>query len=120
MTEQSKKELKAQYKNMDIPIGVYAIKNTTNNKIFVGSTANLNAIWNRHVFQLQAGVHPNKALQEDWKIFGESAFRFDILSMIKKDSTKTKDYSDELKELEEMFIDDLQPFNNNGYNIRKP
>jgi hypothetical protein len=52
------------------------------------------------------------------KEFGEGNFVYEILSEIKQDDTKTTDYRKELKQLEEMFIEELQPFDDKGYNKR--
>ena len=39
-----KKELKQQYKETAIEAGIYQIKNTANNKVFVGSTKNFKTL----------------------------------------------------------------------------
>lgn len=114
----TREELKAEYKQIKPKIGVYQIKNTVNGKIFIGSNTNLEAIWNRHRLQLNFGNHPNVLLQEDWKTFGEAQFSYEILSEIKQEDDKTVDYSKELKQLEQMFIEELQPFEDKGYHKR--
>ena len=43
-----KKDLKQDYKQMKFRMGVFQIRNTLNNKIFVDSSMDLVAIWNRH------------------------------------------------------------------------
>lgn len=83
------KELKQIYKETPIQSGVYKITNTTNNKIYIGSTNNLKRL-NGVQFMLKMSNHTNKALQEDWNKFGESAFEIEILEVLKK---KKKDSS---------------------------
>ena len=65
----SKKEVKDSYKGMKFQIGVFQIRNTVNNKIYIESSTHLIAIWNRHKFQLNSWLHPNKNLQKEWTEF---------------------------------------------------
>ncbi|MDR1645909.1 MAG: GIY-YIG nuclease family protein, partial [Tannerellaceae bacterium] len=71
---------------------------------------------NRSRFQLNCGCHPNTELQKAWKEFGEENFVYEILSEIKQDDTMTIDCRKELKQLEELLIEELQPFEDRGYN----
>ena len=114
----SKKELRDSYKEMKFKICVFQIRNITNNKIYIESSINLVAIWNRHKFQLNNGLHPNINLQKKWTEFGQENFTYELLSEIKQDDTKTTDYRKEAKQLETMFIEEMQPFDNRGYNIK--
>lgn len=108
------KELKADYKQRRFPIGVYQIRNTVNGKIYVGSSVNLDAIFNRHRLELEVGRHRSESLQQDWNAMGEEKFVFETLAQIEeKEGVDTKD---ELAQLEKLFIDDLQPFGEKGYN----
>ena len=116
----SKKELKDSYKDKKFKIGVFQIKNTINNKIYIESSTDLVAIWNRSRFQLNNGLHPNLVLQNEWNEFGQESFAYEILSEIKQEDNKTIDYyRKEAKELEKMFIEHLKPFGVNGYNSEK-
>jgi group I intron endonuclease len=114
----TKKEIKNIYKEMKFKMGVFQIRNKVNDKIYVESSGDLVAIWNRHKFELKMGSHPNVDLQKDWNDFGEENFVYEILSEIKQDDAKTVDYHKEIMQLEKMFIEDLQPFGDKGYNIR--
>lgn len=104
---------------MKFKMGVFQIRNTLNNKIFIGGSINLVAIWNRQRFQLNAGSHANIELQTDWIEFGEENFVYEILSEIKQDDTTSINYRREVKALAEMFIQKLQPFGQQGYHLRK-
>jgi hypothetical protein len=110
-----KKELKQMYKEEDIPAGVYQIKNTRNQKIYMASSRNLNAM-NGQRFQLEAGVHRNKKLQDDWREFGAEVFAFEVLEVLKKKEDGFFDAKDNLKKLEAKWLDQLQPFGERGYN----
>ena len=110
------KELKEEYKQMKFRIGVFQIRNTLNNKIFIDSSANIDAKWNRHKVQLDFGSHPNSELQKDWKESGKNNFVFEALGEVKQSDEETIDYTCEAELLKEMFIEELQPFDDKGYN----
>ena len=118
METKTKKQLKDEYKQMKFKAGVFVIRNTVNNKIFLGSSVNLDAIWNRHRLQLNFGSHPAAELLKDWKELGEDKFIFEIISEIKQNDEMTdKDIADEVKALEKLYLDELKPYGDNGYNI---
>ncbi|OFY17131.1 MAG: hypothetical protein A2X11_01720 [Bacteroidetes bacterium GWE2_42_24] len=104
---------------MKFKMGVFQIRNMVNGKIYVEGSLDLVAIWNRHKFQLKMGVHPNEELQNDWKELGEEHFAYEILSEIKQDDTENVDYLKEVRQLELLFIEELQPFDEKGYNRRR-
>ncbi len=117
MSAKTKKELINEYKQQKQPMGVFRIRNTVTGKIFVGSTMNLAAMWNRLRLQLDTGSHPIADLQNDWKQLGEQAFKYETVSELEhKETEATADYQAELKLLEKMCIEELQPFGEKGYN----
>jgi hypothetical protein len=61
-----KRTLKQQYKESEIPAGVYRVVNTQADRSLVGSSVNLPAILNRHRADLKMGAHRNRDLQRDW------------------------------------------------------
>ncbi|CAH0120163.1 MULTISPECIES: GIY-YIG nuclease family protein [unclassified Paenibacillus] len=113
-----KKELQRQYKEMKTEAGVYQIRNTANQKIWVESTPNLRTL-NGKLFMLKTGGFPNKALQEDWKQFGEESFVIEILETLKKKEDGYFDLKYELEKLEQKWLDQLQPYGERGYNKPK-
>jgi hypothetical protein len=115
----SNKQLKEDYKQQKFKIGVFQIRNTVNEKIFIGSSVNLDAIWNRIKVELKFGGHRNNLLQQEWKTFGEENFRFEILYEIEEKEGDNIDYSKEVKKLEAMFIEELQPYADKGYHTAK-
>ncbi len=115
----TRKELQEEYKQRKFRIGVFQVRNTTNNKIFVGSSVNCDAMWNRIRLQLQTGSHPSTTLQSDWNALGDSAFVFEVISEVQQKEDYTGDYAADVKGLEEMFIEELQPFGDKGYNKQK-
>ena len=114
----TKNELKQEYKQMKFVMGVFQIRNTVNNKIFIDSSANINAKKNRHTLQLDVGSHPVTALQHDWKELGADKFVFETLGEVEQNETETVDYDKEIKMLEAMYLEDLQPYDDKGYNKR--
>lgn len=110
-----KRELKQQFKEMKIEAGVYEIKNTINQKIFIGSTRNFKTL-NGRKFELEAGSSTNKALQKEWNEFGKEAFQFMILEQLKKPETGFFDEKRALQKLEEKWLAEKQPYGEKGYN----
>lgn len=113
-----KKELKQLYKETTIEAGVYQIKNTKNGKIFIGSTPNFKTL-NGLKFMLQNDSHKNKELQEEWKQFGKEAFTIDILEILKKKDEPYYNEKEGLADLEQKWLEQLQPYEERGYNQRK-
>ncbi|MBP1934040.1 DUF2087 domain-containing protein [Ammoniphilus resinae] len=113
-----KKELKQQYKETKSEAGVYQIRNTQNNKIYIDSTTNLKTLSGK-LFQLKMGSHMNKALQAEWNQYGEDAFVFEVLEILKENKNEYVDPKDDLKKLEQKWLDHLQPYGDQGYNKKK-
>jgi hypothetical protein len=110
-----RKELVRQYKEIKIEAGVYQIRNIKNQKIFVDSTPNLKTM-NGKRLMLSGGVHKNNKLQEEWNKYGEEAFLFEVLEVLKEKEDVYFDVKGELKHLEKKWIEKLQPYNERGYN----
>jgi len=113
----NKKELKREYKQTARPIGVFQIRNLSNEKIFVGSSMNLDGIFNRHRFQLNAGSHQSKKLQKDWNESGAENFAFEVLEELTP--RENLDMPKELEFLEDLWLAQLEPFGEKGYNEPK-
>jgi hypothetical protein len=110
------KELKQEYKQIKFKMGVFQIRNKINGKLFIGSSMDLTAIWHAQKLQLDFGMHQNTMLQNDWKEFGSENFVYEIIEEIKYSEDKPVNYEKEIKTLEELIIEELQPFENKGYN----
>ncbi|PYS69527.1 MAG: excinuclease ABC subunit C [Acidobacteria bacterium] len=117
--KQENKQLKQNYKLTKRPLGVVLIRNTTNDKVFLTSGMNVPGLINRHEFQLRANGHPNKELQKDWNELGKEKFAFEVLDQMDPLDTPSFDAKRELKFMEEMWLEKLQPFDERGYNVRK-
>lgn len=100
-------------------MGVFQIKNEQTGKILIGSAKNINGRINRIKFELKNGTHTNKTLQEDFNKIGEASFSFEVLDYLEPKKDLNYDYSEDLKILEEMWVDKKQPFADQGYHVRK-
>jgi hypothetical protein len=113
-----KKALKREYKETARPMGVFQIRNTVNGKVWLGTSVDLPSILNRHRAQLGAGSHRNKALQQDWNTLGADAFALEILDTLPPSDRPGYDPADDLRALEELWLEKLSPFEERGYNVR--
>jgi len=59
--------------------GIFAIKNIPNGKMYIGKTGDLRVTESRYLSDLRKGVFRNKALQEDFRIFDEKEFEFQVI-----------------------------------------
>ena len=100
-------------------MGVFLIRNNLNDKVLLGVSLDLPGIINRHKFQLNAGVHPNKTLQADWTELGSDKFAFEIVDELSPREGAVVDYRVELESLENLWLERLQPFGERGYNQPK-
>lgn len=86
---------------------VYQIKNTINNKCYVGSTVNKKRRWYEHRYFLQKGTHFNKHLQSAYNKYGKENLIFLVLEEVKEQTN--------LVQREKFWIDELRSFAS-GYN----
>ena len=113
------KAAKLAYRASRRPMGVFAIRNLVNDKVFVGSSVDLSAIFNRIRFQLFAGAHPNKALESDWKLYGTGKFEFEVLEELPPQADVNYAPAADLETLEDLWLEKLQPYGDKGYNEMK-
>lgn len=59
--------------------GSYQIRNTENNRYYIGITVNFQHRWNADRRLLEAGHFPCADLQTDFDIFGHRAFEFSVI-----------------------------------------
>ena len=98
-------------------MGVFLIRNNLSDKVFVGSGLDLHGVINRHKFQLNKGIHPNKSLQADWNELGSNGFAFEIVDELTP--REGVDYRAEVAFLEQLWLEKLQSFGDRGYNVPK-
>ena len=111
----SKKEWKQAYKEMNFRKGVFQLRNKRNNKVFIGSSMDLDRAWNSLRVQLQTGNHFNEQLQRDWQEQGESDFAYEIVEVMKENNDPAVDVKQEVKTLEKLVMMELEPYGEKGY-----
>lgn len=88
-------------------IGIYMIRNTITNKVYIGQSLNIKTRWKDHINLLNKGTHHSKYLQSAWNKYGEDCFEFDVIAECSENK---------LDELEQYFIltfDSIGPY---GFN----
>lgn len=89
--------------------GIYAIYNTANDKLYIGSAVSMSRRFNSHKSHLERGIHQSPHLQSAWTKHGSEAFEFSCLETV---DCKTK-----LVEREQAWLDALRPWDRlRGYN----
>ena len=77
--------------------GLYAIRNSINDKVYIGQAVDTSERWSAHRSALNRGNHHNSHLQHAWNKYGEEVFYFELLMAI--------DAGQEVDKLEERLID---------------
>ncbi len=111
-----RRELQRAYRERPPTAGVYRIENTVNGKALLGSRLRLDGALNAHRFALSHGSHRNALLQREWNEYGPEAFRFEILEVVKVKDEPGFDLEAELSLLEEVWVEQLRPTGERGYN----
>ena len=66
---------------VDMNCGIYKIENVENNKIYIGSSINLDSREYKHFWMLNKNIHDNNYLQNSFNKFGEDSFFFEIIEI---------------------------------------
>jgi hypothetical protein len=114
-----RKALIRQYKLTPRSMGVGAVRNTTSDKALVVAGRDLSALLNRHQAQLRLNAHGNRALQADWNTLGPGAFKFVVLDTLTPKDAPDYDPTEDLRTLEDLWLEKLNPFEPTGYHHRK-
>lgn len=109
-----KSAAKNEYKKTKRPMGVYRIRNTRNDKSYIGCGTDLPAKINRHKAELKFGSHRNRELQEEWNLFGESSFQFEVLDGLDHKEDCQASPIEELQVLKDMWMRKLEK---EGYSV---
>jgi hypothetical protein len=68
------------------PAGIYRITCLENGRVYIGESKCIPVRWISHKSALNCEKgRTNKLLQEDWDLYGESSFAFEILEQLEKD-----------------------------------
>ncbi|TCL76390.1 hypothetical protein EDC14_1002149 [Hydrogenispora ethanolica] len=115
-------EMKLAYKNRPKHMGIFQIRNRVNGKVLLGSSLNLDGMLNRFQMMTQYdwGWKGNSRLDAEMKAYGPENFEIEILDRLKPNEDPLYDYREDLKALEELWLEKLQPYDERGYHKRKP
>lgn len=90
-------------------IGIYSILNTSNGKIYIGQSRDIEKRWSNHKSALRNNHHKSSHLQSAWNKYGEDAFEFNILENCSKE---------DLNDNEDWWVDYFDATNRDkGYNL---
>lgn len=99
-------------------IGIYQIKNKTNNKIYVGSSLNIKRRFSDHRRLLKNNKHHSYKLQRAYNKYGESNFEFIVLEEVYFGNWAGTQYKLEiLSGIEQVYLDRCGAYSKNNYNI---
>ena len=92
-------------------IGIYQIRNTKNNKIYIGSSCNIQNRFTTHKRALNNNKHHSFVLQKEWKIYGSEFFIFEIIELCQRN---------ELIKREQIYLNKFLPYYNISLNASAP
>lgn len=87
--------------------GVYAIRNTATDKVYIGSAADIGRRMRGHRHNLLHGKHHSLGLQKSFDKHGRDNFTVEIVAECDPESRL---------EVEQRFLDSMRPFGRDGYN----
>lgn len=93
--------------NTKLKSGIYSIKNSIDNKEYIGLSINLKKRKSIHFSRLRKNIHPNKHLQFAWNKYGEINFTFIVIEYVPIEELESK----------EIFWIRTKMSNIHGYNI---
>jgi hypothetical protein len=85
LSKADKKEAIRKFKEQKTLRGAFAVRCTASGRVWVGSSLNLGSQKNSTWFALRLGKHLQKSLQEEWNVYGEPAFEYEILEQLDDD-----------------------------------
>jgi hypothetical protein len=117
----NRKEAIKEYKSSLRPMGIVQVKNIKNGRAYLAASANTTGTINSIRFQLKMGsFFPNAELAREWNEMGEENFVIEVLDVLQpSDDDPTRDYRDDLKALEAIWLEKLKPFGERGYHEEK-
>ncbi len=112
-----KKELTRAYKTKQasekIKSGVYQVRNMLNGKIYLATARNISKLEGIK-FQLNNRSFMNLSLQEDWNALGKENFAIEVLESFEEGDNQAAN-NRILREMEQKWLAQLQPFGDKGY-----
>jgi group I intron endonuclease len=96
--------------------GIYKIENIINNKIYIGSSIDIDERWRRHIKYLNDNKHHSPNLQYSWNKYGSKNFKFEVIELCSLDVLISR---------EQFYLNTIldacniksKIFKKNGYNV---
>lgn len=111
-----RREVIKEYKKTIQPMGIVQVKNIKTGRVYITASANTAGTINSIRFQLKTGAFlPSPALTADWKDLGEQSFLIEVIDDLKPLDEADHDYREDLKILEAIWLEKLQPYGERGY-----
>lgn len=107
MDKQAKKKYREEFENKKVAMGILAVRNKQNGKIFLKPTLNKEAWINKAKFMLKNGQFENTKLQYEWITLGEDLFSFEMLEVLKENENPFFDYQKELSKMKQVLYESL-------------
>jgi hypothetical protein len=109
MENQSKKEMKEQYKNRVVVGGIYCIECNDSGHRWIKSTRDIAGQINKFDFFISTNSCPEPGMRSDWDQYGVKSFSMVILEELEKGETQTdKEFADDIRILQDMWIEKKQ------------
>lgn len=106
MDTERRKQLISEYRSRKPEMGVISLRCKETGQVFLGTATDTRAAFNSIRAKLSMGYHPNRALLELWKKYGEEGFEFSLVKALKYEDP-LEDHSEELEELREKCLEEL-------------
>lgn len=115
-----KRQAKKDYLRAMQPMGIVQIRNLTNGRCLLMRSANTRGTINSLRFQLQSGAFvTSQELGRDWKELGEEGFAIEVIDELQPVDDPEHDYDADLRALEELWLERLQPYGDRGYHVQR-
>lgn len=114
MDKNKRKEMLTEFKQIKTHMGVIKITNQVNGKVFIAAYPNLKNKWINIQGALTAGIYSNAQLIKEWQEMGAEAFSYEVLE--EKETEGVEDVRWELKQMEKVWLEKIQPYGEKGYN----
>lgn len=109
LSAQTRRERIRDYKQAFARMGVYAVRNTATQRVWLGASRNVDGALNRIRFELAQGAHRDASLAQAWRRHGAGAFTFEVLDRVKQRDDPAFDYEAELQSLLALWRLELSP-----------
>lgn len=106
MDKDKRKELQNAYKNRTVTGGVYCIRCSGNQRVWLRSTTDIEGMRNRVLFSLKMKGAPEPAMLSECNEYGWDSFSFTVLEELKKGDIQTdKEFADDVAALLEVWLE---------------